>query len=262
MIISFSKYHGTGNDFVVIDGRNVSFSTAMLPVSDFCNRRTGIGADGLIMLLPSEKADFRMLYFNADGQQASMCGNGGRVVTAFAHKLGLIAGSACFEASDGLHRAGIQTTGAHRSFVRLSMIDVEKVSYEPEGIRLNTGVPHLVVFTNELTSMNVVEQGSRLRNLAKFQPEGTNVNFAEIIDEGLMVRTYERGVEDETLSCGTGITASVLAYALKNQVQGGETQVLCKGGNLSVSFRREDEKFTDIMLNGPVVHVFDGTIEI
>lgn len=245
---------------MMIDGRQGLPNLTQSVVASWCERRTGIGADGLIVLLSSSKADFRMLYYNADGQTATMCGNGGRCVTAFANRLGIIGTDTVFEASDGLHSAQISKVGANHSFVRLSMVDVNQITPLEEGDFLNTGVPHLVVFTSELPSMNVVDQGRHLRNLTKFQPEGTNVNFAQELDNSIMVRTYERGVEDETLSCGTGITASVLAHARRRGVLQGETEVICKGGNLSVSFQCEGNRFTHIRLQGPAVHVFDGTL--
>ncbi|HAQ64454.1 MAG TPA: diaminopimelate epimerase [Bacteroidales bacterium] len=262
MVIRFSKYHGAGNDFIMIDGLTAEISAGGLPVADLCNRHTGIGADGLIVLMPSTTVDFRMVYFNSDGLQATMCGNGGRAAAAFASRLGLNKSLVRFEASDGLHEALITMAGVHRYQIRLSMTDVRGMRSEPEGLLLNTGVPHLVVFSQGVTSLDVTTVGGHLRNLPKFQPEGTNVNFVEIIEEGLLVRTYERGVEDETLSCGTGITASVLAYAMRTGTTRGETNVFCRGGNLSVSFRREGDYFTDVMLFGPAVHVFDGTFEI
>ncbi|MDD2964603.1 MAG: diaminopimelate epimerase [Bacteroidales bacterium] len=262
MIVPFSKYHGTGNDFILIDGRLGLPLLTQGVVASLCERRTGIGSDGLIVLQPSVQADFRMLYYNADGLTATMCGNGGRCVTAFASQLGLIGSETVFEASDGLHEAHISKAGSNHSFVSLSMVNVDLITPCEEGDFLNTGVPHLVVFTNELTALDVQEQGRRLRNLTKFQPAGTNVNFAQVLDNCIMVRTYERGVEDETLSCGTGITATVLAHARRNHIKKGETAVMCRGGNLSVSFQSEGNRFTQIRLQGPAVHVFDGNLTL
>lgn len=262
MTIPFSKFHGTGNDFIMIDGRAANISAIGIRVADLCSRRTGIGADGLILLTNATDADFRMVYFNADGKEATMCGNGGRAVAAFANRLGIVTNSSRFMASDGLHQATIDITGHHGYYVKLSMTDVNGISHETEGMKLNTGVPHLVVFTNNVSSIDAVDKGRKLRNLTKFQPEGVNVNFAELTPEGIIVRTYERGVEDETLSCGTGITATVLAHAANTGTTQGKTDVFCRGGNLSVSYNRQGDLFTDVMLNGPAMHVFDGTIEI
>ncbi len=262
MTIPFSKYHGTGNDFIMINGLAAEISAGTIPVADLCKRHTGIGADGLIILVRSSQADFRMIYYNSDGIQATMCGNGGRAAAAFANRIGLSKDHVLFEASDGSHEAWVTITGVHRYQVRLKMTDVNGVRHESEGLFLNTGVPHLVVFSKAITSLDVTSVGRHMRNLPKFQPEGTNVNFVEIIDEGLLVRTYERGVEDETLSCGTGITASVLANALREGTLAGETNVFCRGGNLNVSFNRNGDHFTDVILDGPVHHVFDGTFEI
>lgn len=262
MIIAFSKYHGTGNDFIMIDARAVNFSAHGLPVADLCSRRTGIGADGLILLTGSADTDFRMVYFNADGKEATMCGNGGRAVAAFANRLGIVSDTCLFTASDGRHTASIDIVSHHGYHVKLSMTDVDSIGQETEGMKLNTGVPHLVVFTENVTSIDVAARGRKLRNLTKFQPEGVNVNFAEPNGEGIMVRTYERGVEDETLSCGTGITATVLAHAFITGADEGETTVFCRGGVLSVGYKRQGDLFTSVMLNGPAIHVFDGTFEI
>jgi diaminopimelate epimerase len=257
MKYQFYKYQGAGNDFVMIDNRQNVFDTKKPALIEFlCHRRFGIGADGLITLEKSDEYDFSMQYFNADGYPASMCGNGGRCIVAFANKLGIINTSAEFYAADGPHKAIIETNGQ----IKLQMSDVENIDTLKDGYFLNTGVPHLVHFVDDLKLIDVNIEGRQLRWDARFQPDGTNVNFVHQQGNQLTVYTYERGVESETLACGTGITASALSAAFKTGKHEGAFSVTAKGGKLEVSFKRDGSRFTNIWLKGPAELVFQGFI--
>lgn len=263
--IPFVKYHGTGNDFVLIDNRQKLFGERLPErewVARCCTRRFGIGADGLILLQSHPQYDFEMVYFNADGGLGSMCGNGGRCVVAFAKHLGIIANKAHFWASDGEHSAEIsEETG----LIRLKMNDVlgiEKIS--EHSYFLNTGSPHYVEIVESLEEVPVVEWGRAIRYNDRFKADGTNVNFMQINNNGdLRVATYERGVEDETYSCGTGVTASAIVYACERQPNDKESllNIHTKGGDLQVHFSRSNHQhFFDIWLCGPAVSTFEGTV--
>jgi len=261
MNVLFEKYHGTGNDFILIDIRNHAIPDTADIIAYLCDRHFGIGADGLIMLGLADGYDFSMRYFNADGHEASLCGNGGRCITAFAHKLGIIEREAFFTAVDGTHRAVILSADSNQYMVSLEMHDVEASEWEDDSIFMDTGSPHLVNLCKNLSSRDVKAEGKRIRHDSRFSPHGTNVNFIEEIDEIINIRTYERGVEDETLSCGTGITAAAIGWAIKNNLN---TPLKLKaiGGMLKVSFDRTDNHFTNIKLEGPAEYVFSGQIEI
>lgn len=262
MRIDFCKYQGTGNDFVMIDNRGRWFPAedGQL-VAQLCHRRFGIGADGLILVQEHPDYPFEMVYFNADGRRGSLCGNGGRCTVAFAHRLGLIANNTWFMAADGLHEARID----EQQLVWLQMADVQNITPWNDNYFLNTGSPHVVQFEQTIADFPVYEKGKAIRYLPDFAPGGTNVNFVEIqSDNKLYVRTYERGVEDETYSCGTGVTAAALAYSASCKQPTGEQQVVdirTPGGNLKVAFRHLLESFSDIWLIGPAEYVFSGTIE-
>jgi diaminopimelate epimerase len=259
MKIQFYKYQGAGNDFIIIDNRIKVFDGNNEKLIEFlCHRRFGIGADGLILLENAKGFDFRMIYFNLDGKEASMCGNGGRCIVAFAHKLGVIDTSTRFLASDGSHEAKIDTEG----LIDLHMIDVNKVEKLLDGYFLNTGVPHLVHFVDDLQIIDVNIEGRQLRYDARFQPEGTNVNFVKIEGDHLTVYTYERGIEAETLACGTGITASALSASAKLNIEEGEFKINAKGGQLSVRFKKDNNQFSNIWLKGPAKLVYEGEVEI
>lgn len=255
----FFKYQGAGNDFIMIDNRDKKFdgSNEVL-IESLCHRRFGVGSDGLILLENAEGYDFRMIYFNSDGREASMCGNGGRCIVAFAKMLGLIDSEAKFIASDGEHDASIDED----NLVDLHMIDVKEISPLIDGYFLNTGVPHLVHFVEDLHVIDIELEGRQLRYDARFQPAGTNVNFVKIDDNQLTVYTYERGVEAETLACGTGIVASALSAAYKEGIDKGEFPVVAKGGNLRVKFEKQNGHFTNIWLKGPAEIVYSGVVEI
>ena len=260
MTIHFHKYQGTGNDFVVVDDRNETFPAGPALIARLCDRRFGIGADGLMLLQNHPDCDFRMVYFNADGNPGSMCGNGGRCMAAFAHSLGVFQQEIVFEAADGRHAAHIQN-----GLVHLKMNDVRHVQRQGDHDFLDTGSPHYVTFAENVAAMThqeIVRRGSAIRYSDAFAPGGTNVNFVEVLpDQSLFVRTYERGVEDETFSCGTGVTACALAANYRNPCS--TVAVRTKGGGLRVSFRQVGEhEFTDIYLIGPAEKVFEGMAEI
>ena len=259
MKVDFNKYQGTGNDFVILDNRNGKYSNlTSQQIAFVCNRRLGIGADGLMMLETAEGYDFRMKYYNADGYEGSMCGNGGRCIVQFACDLKLIESKTCFIASDGPHDALITDSG----WIELSMIEVEGVEKRENASILNTGSPHYIQSVTQLNSLDVELMGRAIRYNEEFKNKGINVNFIEPLSDGLHIRTYERGVEAETLSCGTGATAAALSIApVSPNLQ--SIVVQTKGGMLKIKFlHQEKDKFRDIRLCGPAKHVFYGTIDL
>ncbi|MGC4130141.1 MAG: diaminopimelate epimerase [Bergeyella sp.] len=252
--MEFFKYQGTGNDFVMIDNRNLSFPQNREYIEKLCDRRFGIGADGLILLQNDEETDFRMVYYNSDGNESTMCGNGGRCIVAFAYFLDIFESKTVFNAVDGLHEAEIKN-----GIVKLKMIDVNTISKDGECFVMNTGSPHFVKNVEMLKDYNVYENGNNIRNSPTYKAEGINVNFVEqISDDEIFVRTYERGVEDETYSCGTGVTASALSFMLNNTIS--EVKVKTLGGNLKVYAEKNGDSFSNIWLEGPAVQVFKGQI--
>ena len=257
--IPFSKYQGAGNDFVMIDNRVGFFPKGNQQlIARICHRRYGVGADGLILLEPADGYDFRMVYFNADGRESTMCGNGGRCIAAFARQLGLSTlERLSFVAIDGAHEAILK----EGSTVALHMRDVDEVESGEDYFLLDTGSPHYVVFVEDLHDLNVVESARVIRYSDRFREQGVNVNFVEPVADGLKVFTYERGVEDETLACGTGVTAAALAAAMNSEAgTAGEIRVSAKGGELTVSFEKAGQgRFKNVWLTGPAEHVFDGT---
>lgn len=260
MKIEFYKYQGTGNDFVILDNRNGQYNAlTQKQVKKICDRRFGVGADGLMMLAEKNGYDFEMIYFNADGNESSMCGNGGRCLTMFAFDIGLNKSIYKFIATDGEHVAEIDMNKQ----VRLKMKDVDKVDEHSSYAVLNTGSPHFVKFANNVKEVDVVESGREIRYSKEFKEEGINVNFVEGVDEDtIFVRTYERGVEDETFSCGTGVTACALMSA-HNEKGFNRVEVQTPGGRLSVEFEKMDEEhFENIWLCGPANFVFKGEMEI
>ncbi|MBT8183310.1 MAG: diaminopimelate epimerase, partial [Eudoraea sp.] len=248
---------GTGNDFILIDNRHEVFlkSNTKL-IAKLCDRRFGIGADGLILLENDRSSDFRMIYYNADGKEGSMCGNGGRCIVAFAKYLGLIESEATFLATDGLHSASI-TDGT----VQLHMTDVEEIREKPNAIFLNTGSPHHVQLVPHLEHFDVVKEGAKLR-YGLYGENGSNINFVEQLDsETFFVRTYERGVENETLSCGTGVTAVALAMHYSGKTLKNEIVVKTRGGDLTISFRKNGGNYNEVYLTGPAEQVYKGEFE-
>ena len=261
MKIPFSKYHGTGNDFIIIDNRMIHWEPTVQQVASLCDRHFGIGADGLMLLSLSSGFDFAMTYYNSDGNESTLCGNGGRCMTAFARSLGLIEKSAHFRAVDGSHAAEISGTGAGSSY-RIKMKDTQIGEVYGDGVFIDTGSPHFVKFVQDAAQTDVFNSGKALRHDARFTPGGANIDFVEVQPDALFVRSYERGVEDETLSCGTGVTASALAAAAANHPHQGFYHIKTLGGALKVSFIQAGERFTDIWLEGPATFVFKGEIEI
>ncbi len=260
MQIEFFKYQGTGNDFVILENRDNRYDGITgKQVKHICHRRFGIGADGLMLLSNHDTLDFKMVYFNADGNESSMCGNGGRCLVKFASHQGMFKVMYKFEAIDGLHEAEIDMHG----IVRLKMQDVTEVNLHSSYAILNTGSPHFVKFASNVADIDVVETGRDIRYSKQFEKEGINVNFVETIDEdSIFVRTYERGVEDETMSCGTGVTAAALMNA-HNERGFNRVEVKTPGGNLSVEFTKtDDDHFNNIWLCGPAELVYKGEIEI
>jgi len=256
MLIEFYKYQGTGNDFIIIDDRESRFNihdNAL--ISALCERRMGIGADGLILLRDHESLDFEMIYFNADGNQSSMCGNGGRCIIAFAELLGIIEKETVFMAIDGEHRGEIID-----DCIALQMQDVSNIEGVGDGLVLDTGSPHYVEVVDSLDNLNVDKAGRKIRNSAPFKKEGINVNF--VLDSAdLQVRTYERGVEGETLSCGTGVVATVLAMYYSNCIKDTFVKVKTKGGELSVSFEVVKGFYQNILLRGEASMIYAGEFE-
>ncbi len=261
MNIPFYKFHGTGNDFIMVDNRSNVFSKndANL-VHNLCHRRFGIGADGLILLENSEEPleDFKMVYYNSDGNQSSMCGNGGRCLVAFAKLLGLIDEKAAFGAVDGLHEATISD-----KIVSQKMQDVTAKGINEDEIFLDTGSPHHLLFSDQVGDINVKQEGSTIRYSEKYESSGgTNVNFVQQTGEDtFLVRTYERGVEDETYSCGTGVTAVAIAVNAVGKTKSKNIYLETPGGKLQVSFEEQDGRYTNIWLTGPTAKVFKGELE-
>ncbi|MEX0288659.1 MAG: diaminopimelate epimerase [Flavobacteriaceae bacterium] len=257
MKLTFYKYQGTGNDFILIDNRHEEFpknNTKL--VEELCDRRFGIGADGLILLENDSSSDFRMIYFNADGNEGSMCGNGGRCIVAFANFLGLIEAKTTFSAVDGLHSAEIT-----QGLVRLHMNNVEEIREKPNAIFLDTGSPHHVQMVSDLEQFDVFREGAKLR-YGLYGEKGSNINFVEQLQEDqFAVRTYERGVENETLSCGTGVTAVALAMHHSGKTGNNKVQIKTPGGALKITFEKNGDGYRDICLTGPAEQVFKGEFQ-
>ncbi len=260
MQVQFSKYQGTGNDFVMLDNLSGDFnSLSVHEVQLICDRKKGVGADGLIKLSKSVECDFEVEYYNSDGSQ-SFCGNGARCAVAFAKSLGVIKNEAVFNAIDGVHHATISN-----GLIRLQMLDVKNIEQVGEAFVLDTGSPHYVHFNNESTDFDIVQFGKSIRYSERFREEGINVNIVREIEKNtLSIETYERGVEDETLSCGTGVTACALVYKYKKNNADKTIKIVTKGGNLFVECPPviNEQDIRDIWLIGPAVHVFDGVIDV
>jgi len=259
MELTFYKYQGTGNDFVVIDNRQEIFpKNDTKRIAQLCDRKFGIGADGLMLLENSTKSDFKMVYYNADGNTSSMCGNGGRCLVAFAEYLEVINHTTTFEATDGIHAATIEN-----GLVNLKMIDIDTINEFDDYLFLNTGSPHHVTFVNNVQNMDVKTTGRNIRNGAPYFEKGSNVNFVEQISNNTFkVRTYERGVEDETLSCGTGVTAVAIASHASKKTTHNNIILETPGGNLEVSFELDNNTYKNVFLKGAATLVFKGTIAI
>lgn len=261
MNLTFYKYHGTGNDFILIDNRSLTIKLSQQQIAFLCDRHLGIGADGLMMLYTKEQYDFGMVYYNSDGKEGSMCGNGGRSIVAFAKELGLVKEKATFIAVDGDHVAAIFSS-EQNTLVKLKMNDVDVINRYQEDFILNTGSPHYVTFVDAVESLDVFSLGKKIRLDKKVSTDGVNVNFVEVRDNHIFVRTFERGVEDETLSCGTGSIASAIAYSEKYNALSGVVKIKTLGGDLQVHLVKSENIYKNIWLEGPATFVFKGTISI
>lgn len=257
MEITFYKYQGTGNDFVIIDNRDLSFPRENTQLVNFlCDRRFGVGADGLMLLNPSDSYDFTMVYYNADGTESTMCGNGGRCLVAFAHQLGIVKKDTTFDAVDGLHHASYEN-----GVTNLQMIDVEVVENHEHYYFLDTGSPHHVQMVKDLENFDVESNGAKIRYGAPYFEEGTNVNFVEKTENNAFrLRTYERGVEGETLSCGTGATAAAIAIYEQKLTPNTTIPLKVQGGELEISFNPTANGYNNVFLKGAATFVFKGTI--
>ncbi len=259
MTIPFCKYHGTGNDFILIDQRETTYLKLDQHelIQFICDRRFGIGGDGLIILKNHADYDFEMIYYNSDGHQSSMCGNGGRCIVAFAKKMGIIAKEYSFLAIDGPHKATIN----ENEIVSLEMIDVSAVKVGDEHFELNTGSPHYVTFVEDVDDINVVENGQAIRYSKPYRAEGINVNFVEKKEDKIVVLTYERGVEGETFSCGTGVTAAAIASRIDENMEKNSVHIQTRGGMLNVRFEKSDQGYKNIWLSGSATLVFEGELQ-
>lgn len=258
MEYTFYKYQGTGNDFIMVDNRTDIFPKNDTKLINFlCDRRFGIGADGLILLENDVNADFRMVYYNSDGNESTMCGNGGRCIVAFAKSLDIIDTETDFVAVDGPHHATVDGDG----YISLQMRDVNAVSVYENYVFMDTGSPHHVEIVEDLETMDVKKVGAAIRYSDTYGDKGSNVNFVSPLGtDNFSVRTYERGVEDETLSCGTGVTAVAIAMKILGQTDADIIKLQTPGGQLEVSFLQDGKQFTEIFLTGPAKFVFKGTI--
>lgn len=257
MKIQFYKYQGTGNDFILVDNRDnrINHHNPQL-IRQVCNRRFGVGGDGIMFLQNIEGYDFEMVYYNADGNPSSMCGNGGRCIVAFAKYLGIIKNETDFLAVDGPHHAKISEEG---NWVSLQMIDVDTVTRDGDAYVLDTGSPHYVKLARNLSHKDVYTEGYAIRNNDIYRANGINVNFVEPADEGYFVRTFERGVENETYACGTGVTAVALVMAKHHNKTGHiVTPIKVLGGKLTIHFNYDGKTYSDIFLEGPATQVFSG----
>jgi diaminopimelate epimerase len=267
-MLRFTKMNGAGNDFILFDNRTGSIHLDRSQIAQLCDRHRGVGADGILLLEnPTNRADFRMRYFNADGGEAEMCGNGARCFARFANKVGGQKAKISFETPAGVISAELK---GHLVTLRMT---------EPSNLRLNvdlpiaaknktihfinSGVPHVVIAVPKIDDADVRREGAAIRHHEMFSPNGTNVNFIEKRGPNkIAIRTYERGVEDETLACGTGIVASALIFAA-NENTNGPVIVFARGGDeLQVGFEKSGDRFRNVTLTGPAEFVFEGSIEI
>lgn len=263
-MLTFAKYQGAGNDFILLDARaQLPFALDNQPLIErLCDRHFGIGADGLMLLRHKAGYDFEMVYYNSDGRPSSMCGNGGRCIVAFAAALGITQPTYHFLAADGPHEARILEDGN----VALGMSDVRQVEQSEDHYVLNTGSPHFVSYVTDALAIDLVPAARAIRYNDRFAKEGINVNFVTETPTGLTICTYERGVEDETLACGTGVTAAAISLAIRNNLAPGNSfnyAISAKGGNLRVTGKRVNHAaFTNLQLIGPATFVFSGNIAI
>jgi len=261
LTLPFHKYHGAGNDFILLDDRagDLHQQFDQVTIARWCHRRFGIGADGLMLLQSHPDYDFEMIYYNSDGAPSSMCGNGGRCIVRFARDLGIVREEYRFLAVDGPHRAKLLDNG----WVSLEMLDVTEVtSLQDDIFVLDTGSPHYITFRENISTIDVFTEGRTLRNSPPYAEKGININFVSEAEDGLHIATYERGVEDETLACGTGVTAAAIAAIKRAGVDDGyfHVPVKAKGGDLAVRGKLDSGRFTELWLEGPAVRVFEGKL--
>lgn len=262
MQLTFNKYHGTGNDFIILDTRDRKIKLNENQIAWLCHRHFGAGADGLIMIEGPGNGKLVMCYFNSDGREASMCGNGGRCVAAWAVRNKIADNEFSFVAVDGPHHARVQQTGNGIYYVHLGLTDVKNFKKLDDDYFFDTGSPHLVCFVDDIVDCDVITRGRALRHHKRFRPGGVNVNFASLKNGHIQVRTYERGVEDETLSCGTGVTAVALAAKLHTGTEKSEWKIIARGGELKVTAGFNGNIFHDIILEGPAQFVYKGEIDL
>jgi len=261
--IKFHKFHGTGNDFILVDNRNLLFQPTQKQVAFLCHRRFGIGADGLILLEKDNEYDFKMKYFNSDGNESSMCGNGGRCIVAFASKLDIIKEHSTFKAIDGIHKGEILKNAGNIWDVKLKMNDVDLVEQVSNiEYTVDSGSPHFIRWIEKIGTIDVVKEGSAIRNSDHYKVPGINVNFVEQNNSALSIRTYERGVEDETLSCGTGCVAAAIASEFNSSDGVFNKTLHTMGGDLMVSFKKTENKYTDVHLTGNAIMVYEGHLNL
>ena len=259
MKIKFQKYQGTGNDFIIIDNTDLSFPSENISlIKQLCDRKFGIGCDGLILINPSDSSDYLMNYYNSDGNLGSMCGNGARCSVKFAQNLNIINDKTVFTAFDGLHNALI-----FEDYIMLSMKPANEIKKYGNDLFLDTGSPHYVQLVSDIEKIDVLSQGRLIRNNPLFKNNGVNVNFVQLISNSeFSVRTYERGVENETLSCGTGVTAVALAMFELNKTSLNKLKIVTKGGDLSVEFNKTLKGYNNIKLTGMVKMVYSGEVQV
>ncbi|MFO7853250.1 MAG: diaminopimelate epimerase [Bacteroidota bacterium] len=258
MQIIFNKYHGTGNDFIIVDNRDQIIKPYDEKVIRYlCNRHVGVGADGLILMYDHEEHDFEMKYFNSDGRESTMCGNGGRCAVAFAKKTGMGKGRRSFIARDGIHKYKISG-----SMITISLCDTQPPATIGGNLFFDTGSPHYIINVPDCKKVNVIETGKSLRCSDNFAPGGTNVNFVEHRADSIFVRTYEKGIEDETLSCGTGVAAAAISSKWGEKPGKYNVRVETPGGVLKVSFQVRKDLITNICLSGPAEFIFAGLVEV
>lgn len=264
MELEFYKYHGTGNDFIILHDNRALPPIGPDIAESLCNRHTGIGSDGIIIISEESGYDFRMRFINPDGTEGSMCGNGGRCAVMFYDRLTGNRDGYRFRAVDGDHTGEVIITKGNEARVRITLKDVSAASVHRHegGLFLDTGAPHLVLETENLDGLNITESALPFRNAEKFKPAGVNVNFIERSGSGIRIRTFEKGVEEETLSCGTGVTAAAIAAFIDDAGHPASITIETRGGALNVAYDREGLFFRQIWLEGPAVFVYKGTIKL
>lgn len=254
--IKFSKFHGAGNDFIMINATKEQILLSDELIYKMCDRRIGIGADGLILLMPSDNHDFKMKYYNCDGKESTFCGNGGRCIAAFAHHQKIINGTATYETVDGIHNAKVSELSSNEYHVELTMRDILSYKLNDDSLLIDTGSPHYVKKVDDLENLDITNKGAAIRYDRSISDDGVNVDFLLNKDGVIRIRTYERGVENETLACGTGVTASAIAASL--WFGGDNIDIYTQIAKLNVRFQKENNTFRNVVLSGPATHVFDG----